>query len=177
MSKRIKPCGSRHCSVVLSAPTILRPRVGIPTTIELWCEKVENTQKETGIGPYLITNLAALQTTKTSKARMTVTLMADTTSIGRTHDSRLRTPPRMKMASSVVTFVSFGVRPSTQSERSLNMHIWNHWPLQNIESLLRPIGQCMYWLLLRHSVVVEKSQLSFTLKACSDYRDCAATSD
>ena len=49
--------GGRHSSVVSSAPTILRPRVRIPSffqfvLLKLWWEKDENKQKVAGIGPF-----------------------------------------------------------------------------------------------------------------------------
>ena len=55
-----------YSSVDLTVPTILRPRVRIPSTkstlsffqfkFELWCEKNENLQKEAGIGPFKKSN-------------------------------------------------------------------------------------------------------------------------
>ena len=54
--------GCRHSSVDLSAPSILPPRVRVPSTqsnllsIYIWivsCGKDENKQKEAGIGPFL----------------------------------------------------------------------------------------------------------------------------
>ena len=61
-SLTLKWHSSRHSSVDQCAPTILRPRVQIPTTPAMllsiyisivWFEKYENRQKEAGIGPYL----------------------------------------------------------------------------------------------------------------------------
>ena len=57
---RQKILGGRHCSVVSSAPTILRPWVRIPSTpsmlfsicIEIVMRKNKNKQKEAGIGPF-----------------------------------------------------------------------------------------------------------------------------
>ena len=58
--------GGRHSSMVLSAPTILWPRVQIPSTpsmrfqfvlLELYWEKNENKEKEAKIGPFLKKNL------------------------------------------------------------------------------------------------------------------------
>ena len=55
--------GGHHSSVVSSAPTILQPRVRIPSTpsmlfqfvlLKLYRENNENKQKEAGIGPFLI---------------------------------------------------------------------------------------------------------------------------
>ena len=54
--------GGRHSSVVSSVPTILRPRVRIPSTpstlfqfvlLKLYRENNENKQKEAGIDPFL----------------------------------------------------------------------------------------------------------------------------
>ena len=54
--------GCRHSSVESSAPTILPPRVRVPSmpstlfhlfVLYLSCEKNENKQKEAGFGPFL----------------------------------------------------------------------------------------------------------------------------
>ena len=61
MMATVTHLGSRHSSLDLSAPTILQPKVQIPSTtstlfqniFELWCEKDESKQKEAGIGHIL----------------------------------------------------------------------------------------------------------------------------
>ena len=55
-SKIFSCWGGRHCSVVLSAPTILRPRFESQAHhlrfFKLYSENNENKQKEAGIGPF-----------------------------------------------------------------------------------------------------------------------------
>ena len=66
----IRRLGGRHSSVVSSVPTILRPRVRIPSTpsmlfqfvlLKLYRENNENKQKEAGIGPIFKNNSAILE--------------------------------------------------------------------------------------------------------------------